>query len=84
MPFLVGGQAVVQWKEVEPEEGRYDFRRLRAELEELNRLGRVTTVQLNANHHPEFLFHKVPYHPEALTVEQDRNGTLEYWHPSLH
>ena len=24
MPFLVGGQAVVQWKDVEPEEGRYD------------------------------------------------------------
>jgi hypothetical protein len=81
LPFLKGGQAVVQWKEIQPEEGRYDFSKLRAQLEELDRLGRVTTVQLNANQHPEFLFNKVPHHPEALGIEQDKKGTLQYWHP---
>ena len=80
MPYVVGGQAVVQWKDVESEENRYDFSKLRAQLKELDQLGRVTTVQLNANDHPDFLYSKVPHHREALN-RQDRKGTLEYWHP---
>ena len=80
MPFLVGGQAVVQWKDIESEEGRYDFSKLHAQLKELDQLGRVTTVQLNANDHPDFLYGHVPHHREALN-RQDRKGTLQYWHP---
>ena len=75
MPFLVGGQVVVQWGDVQREEGRYDFQRFAApNWRKLDRLGRVTTVQLNANTLPEFLFAKVPHHPEALTVRV-RTGT---------
>jgi hypothetical protein len=81
LTFLKGGQMVVQWREVEPEEGRYDFSKVRSQLEALHKLGRVTTVQLNANQHPVYLFDKVPLHPEALGIEQDRKGTLQYWHP---
>jgi hypothetical protein len=82
MPFLVGGQVVLQWGEVQPAEGRYDFSTLRAQLEKLDRLGRVTSVQLNGNALPAFMYAKVPHHPEALNVQvRSRKGTLQYWHP---
>lgn len=81
-PFLKGGQAIVQWREVEPSEGHYDFSKLHARLEELDRLGRATTVQLNGNMLPAYLFAKVPYLPVEVSTYQDSRGTPQYWHPA--
>ncbi len=80
--FLKGGQVVLQWEQVEPAEGRYDFSLLHSQLEMIARLDRVTTVQLNANHLPAFLFNRVPYTRQKMGEMQDPRGTLQYWHPA--
>jgi hypothetical protein len=80
--FLKGGQVVLQWEQVEATEGQYDFSRLHSQLEAIAKLDRVTTVQLNANRWPRFLFTRVPHVTEMLGKEQDRHGTLAYWHPA--
>jgi hypothetical protein len=82
LPFLKGGQVVLQWEQVQPSADRYDFSILRQQLETIGKLGRVTTVQLNANRQPAFLYDKVPSSKKTLTKEQDRRGTLQYWHPA--
>jgi hypothetical protein len=82
LPFLKGGQVVLQWAQVQPSAGRYDFSILREQLAAIAMLGRVTTVQLNANRQPAFLWEKVPATKKTLTKEQDSRGTLQYWHPA--
>jgi hypothetical protein len=82
LPFLKGGQVKLQWAQVERTEGHYEFGDLDRQLEEVAHLGRVTTVQLNANQIPAFLFDKVPSTKAMLNQEQDRRGTLQYWHPA--
>jgi hypothetical protein len=82
LPFLKGGQVVLQWEQVQPAADRYDFSILRQQLETIAKLGRVTTVQLNANRQPAFLYFKVPSTRKTMTKEQDTRGTLQYWHPA--
>jgi hypothetical protein len=82
LPFVKGGQVIVQWKQLQPAEDRDDFSQLRDQLEQIARLGRVTTVQLNANLQPAFLFGKVPLNRLMFIKEQDSRGTLQYWHPA--
>jgi hypothetical protein len=82
LQFLKGGQVVLQWEQVQPSADRYDFSSFRTQLEAIAKLGRVATVQLNANRQPAFLYDKVPSTKMTLTKEQDRHGTLEYWHPA--
>src|SRR5438128_7922354 len=78
LPFLKGGQVVLQWEAVEPAAGRYDFSDLNRQLAQIAALGRFTTVQLNANRQPLFLYDRVPSSKKTLTKEQDRRGTLQY------
>lgn len=81
-PYIVGGQVVVQWADVDKGEGRYDFSPIETETRKLKRLGKKTTVQINGNSKPAWLFARVPHHPEKLSAQvQDRQGTLMYWHP---
>ena len=83
LPFIKGGQVLSQWSDVEPAEGRYDFSDMDQQFAALHKKGRAATVQINGNHHPDFLFAKVPYTAKKLSVqEQDRRGTLAYWHPA--
>ncbi len=77
-----GGQVVLQWEQVQPAADRYDFSQLHSQLEQVARSGRKTTVQLNANRQPQFLFSTVPFTKNALGREQDKRGTLQYWHPA--
>jgi len=82
LPYIVGGQIVVQWADVEPDQGRYDFSPIAQELAKLKKLGKKTTLQINGNLKPAWLFSKVPFYPEKLSVQvRDRQGTLMYWHP---
>lgn len=81
-PAIVGGQIVVQWREVEPEKGRYDFTPIAQGLSKLHKLGKKTTIQINGNQKPDWLFSQVPFFPEKLSVQvRDDQGTLMYWHP---
>jgi hypothetical protein len=82
LPFIKGGQVRVQWAAVEPAQGHYDFSGLHLQLEKVAGLGRVTTVQLNANQLPGWIFTKVPHSKEQLGNAQDRRGTIQYWHPA--
>ncbi len=83
LPFLKGGQVHVQWAEVEPVEGRYDFSSLDEQLAAVRKRGWAATVQLNGNRHPAFLFQKVPHTPQKLSKQVgDAAGTLAYWHPT--
>ena len=78
LPFIKGGQAIAQWKDVEPAEGRYDFSSIDRQFQ-----SRPATVQINGNLHPEFLFAKVPHLSKKLSVQvRDARGTLAYWHPA--
>jgi hypothetical protein len=81
LPFLKGDQVRLQWSEVQPAADRYDFSSLDRQLQRVAKLGRWTTVQLNANRHPEFLYRLVP----SVKGEQKKAETdqlLQYWHPA--
>jgi hypothetical protein len=81
LPFLKGDQVRLQWSEVQPEADRYDFSALNRQLERVAALGRLTTVQLNANRHPAFLARVVPHYTGTLKrAETDR--MFQYWHPT--
>jgi hypothetical protein len=81
--FLKGGQAVAQWSDVEPAEGKYDFSTLDRQLEAQQKAGRAATVQVNGNRHPEWLFGRVPSTRKKLSKQvNDPRGTLAYWHPA--
>lgn len=82
LPFVRGGQVVVQWRDVNPQPGVFDFSKLERKLKALDRTGRKGTVQINGNRKPAWLFEQVPYHPKALHPQvSDKKGTLMYWHP---
>ena len=81
-PFVRGGQAVAQWRDVEPREGQYDFSLLDRQLEAMEKRRRAATVQINGNLHPEWMFSRVPYIEKKLSPQvRDARGTLAYWHP---
>ena len=83
LPFIKGGQVVVQWRDLQLGQDKYDFSQLDAKLEAMHKAGRVATVQVNGNQHPTFLFEIVPCHPERLSIQvADKQGTLQYWHPA--
>jgi hypothetical protein len=82
VPYIVGGQIVVQWNDVEPSPGRYDFSSIAQGLHQLRTHGKKATIQINGNLKPTWLFAKVPYYAEKLSVQvRDKQGTLMYWHP---
>jgi len=82
-PYLKGGQIVLQWAGVEPERGKYDFSPIDRELAEISRRRWFTTIQINGNQKPGWLFDAVPHLPEKLSIQiSDRQGTLMYWHPN--
>jgi hypothetical protein len=79
--YLTGGQIMVQWKDCEPTEGNYDFSIINTKLIDMAQRGLKTTVQINGNHKPDYLFTKVPYLPENRNKESyDELGSLMFWH----
>jgi hypothetical protein len=83
LPFIQGGQVFLQWRTVEASEGHYDFTDLDRQLEAMHKRGRVATVQLNGNVHPDYLYTRVPYTQKPLSVQiRDKQGSLQYWHPA--
>lgn len=82
LPYIKGGQIIMQWADLEPARDKYDFATLDAQLTKMQKLGKMTTVQVNGNQKPAWLYNEVPFHPEKLSPQiADKQGTLMYWHP---
>ncbi len=82
LPFMRGGQVVLQWAEVEPAPGRYDFSAVDAGLARFAARRQRATLQINGNQKPAWLFTQVPHVPARLSVQaRDAGGTLMFWHP---
>jgi hypothetical protein len=82
LPFIRGGQLMLQWAAVEPAPGRYDFSALDDGLARFVARGQRTTLQINGNEKPAWLFAQVPHVPARLNVQvKDAGGTLMFWHP---
>ena len=83
-PYIVGSQIVVQWKQVEPKEGEYDFSAIDSKLKALAEKGFYTTVQINGNEKPAWMFDKIPYIEKKLHIQvRDAKGTLMFWYPAF-
>jgi hypothetical protein len=83
LPYITGGQIVLQWADIEPAEGQYDFSSLDSQLFDFTKTELKTTVQINGDRKPLWLFQKVPHDPDKLGVQVgDSQGTLMYWHPA--
>ena len=79
--YIKGGQIVLQWKDVEVSQGNYDFSQVDERLAELHKRGLFTTIQINGNHKPSWLFEQVPYIEKKLSVQvRDPKGSLMFWH----
>ena len=65
-PYIQGGQIVVQWADVEVARGVYDFAEIDEQLRKLKQRGLFTTIQINGNRKPSWLFEQVPYHKQRL------------------
>lgn len=82
-PYVAGGQVVAQWAEVEPQPGHYDFSTIAAQLHALALRHLHTTVQVNGNDKPDWLFERVPSLPQKFSHQiQDARGSLMFWHPA--
>jgi hypothetical protein len=82
-PAVVGTFVVAEWKEVNPQPGKFDFSIFDQQLERVSRLGKPVTVAIRGGNKPDFLYTEVPYHPEELgRGVHDAKGTLQYWHPT--
>ena len=80
-PYITGGQIVLQWADVERQRNRYDFSAIDVQLADFAKRRQLTTIQINGNRKPEWLFRKVPHVTEQLSVQvNDPRGTLMYWH----
>jgi len=77
--YIKGGQIVLQWKDVEVSQGNYDFSQVDERLAELHKRGLFTTIQINGNHKPSWLFDQVPYIEKKLSVQvRDPKGSLMF------
>ena len=66
---------------VELAEGKYNFTRIDEMLADLESRGLLTTIQINGNRKPDWVFEKVPYVDERLSHQvASLRGTLMYWH----
>lgn len=88
LPLIKGGQVMVQWGEVEPQKGKYDFSVFDSRMAEYAARRQPVTIQLNGNQKPRYLFQEVPYVKEtgrevpAFGQVENREGTLMFWHPT--
>ena len=82
LPYITGGQIHFEWADLETAEGQYDFSRLAARMKKMHDQNKPFTVQVNGNRKPAWLFERVPFSPEKLSVQVGNpQGTLMYWHP---
>ncbi len=84
LPYVVGGQLVVQWGRIETAKGEYDFAFLDEKIREVAEDGLDFTIQFNGNNKPAWMYQEIPYNPHHLSVQvRDEIGSLMWWHPTF-
>lgn len=82
LPFVRGGYVAVEWADVNPAPGKFDFSLFDERLAHYAALGKSATVMIRGSEKPDWMFDEIPYHPERLSKQvNNRRGTLQYWHP---
>jgi hypothetical protein len=83
LPFVYGGQIMLQWADVQPSERVYDFKKLDILLEKMQQLGKMATVQINGNVKPQFLYKRIATNPKKLSpqIRDPQGSTLQFWDP---
>ncbi|HNP35117.1 MAG TPA: beta-galactosidase [Woeseiaceae bacterium] len=83
LPFVRGGYVAIEWADLNPSPGVFNFSVLDSELARYDALGKKAQVIVRGSYKPDFLFKEVPYNPKKLTLQVDNEqGTLQYWHPT--
>jgi chitodextrinase len=82
------GQIFFMWRSFESTKDNYDFESLNRQLEDIHNKGMKTTIQVNGNKHPDYIFQIVPY-LDGVALPTQKNHTPEigygppmYWHPT--
>lgn len=84
LPYIGGGQVKVQWADLEPREGKYDFSAVDQQMQWFSERGLAATIQINGGKKPQWLYGRVPYYPSKLSHQiRDDQGSLMFWYP-LH
>jgi len=73
--FLKGGQIMVQWRDIAPARGEFDWSKLDEGLRFFAEIGRPITVQVNANKKPDWLWDFV------ANCGDNRGAIPQYWDP---
>jgi hypothetical protein len=82
------GQIFFMWRSFEPTKNNYDFESLDQQLEAIHNKGMKTTIQVNGNKHPDYIFQIVPYLDGVALPTQYNHiseigyGPPMYWHPT--
>ncbi len=83
LPYIRGGMINMQWRDLDKGNGQYDFSRLDERLKLFHDHCLFSSIQINGNRRPSWLFEKIPYNPAIWeTQTKDTQGTLMYWHPN--
>ncbi len=75
-PWIRGGQIELEWKDVEPARGSYNWASLTSELAKWASLGKSATVQVNADPQPAWIWNYV-----ADCGATARGRIPQYWDP---
>ncbi len=80
--FIEGGQLFFYWGRIEASEGEYDWSAINNKMKTMHEEGIKATIQVNGNEKPDYLYNKVPQHPEVLSnqIKDEQATTLMYWH----
>jgi hypothetical protein len=74
--FLKGGQIMVQWRDIAPARGKFDWSKLDEGIRFFAKIGWPFTVQVNANKKPDWLWDYV-----AKCGYRGREPIPQYWDP---
>jgi hypothetical protein len=81
LPYMSGGQVMVQWKDLQTGPSTYTWDKLDSIL--ASNAGHSFSVQVNGNSKPAFLFSMVPYTANWGDSSAADSQLLMYWHPAF-
>lgn len=72
LPYVVGGQVKVEWRDIEPIRGRWNWTSLDSKLALYKSMGKQATVQVNSTTRPAWV---------ASLIATCNNSFPQYWDP---